>query len=393
WSRNLKWFPTSVITGSLAFHNNRLLVPMSSYEVAVAGMPSHECCRSHGGVIAVDADSGKTLWEYRTTAHAEKTYINKDGVQMWGPSGASVWTTPTVDARRHVAYIGTGENVSSPATDTSDAVIALDLESGEMRWKFQALAGDAWNSACLLGGASCPRENGPDFDFGGAITLTRTPAGKEMVLAGQKSGVVFALDPDNKGRLLWRQRLSQGTTNGGIHWGMASDGERLFVPVADPERSIPGYVPKPGIYALAVSSGEMLWHYPVSRGCQIDPADAPRIGLAEMRALRGEPRSPWPACSWYYGHSAATLLANGVVYAGALDGKLRMLDAASGKLLQLLDTNHAYTGFNGVSGHGGAIDLSGVALQGKRLFVLSGYGVFGQMPGNILLAYALPEKE
>ena len=298
WSRSVRWFPTSINTGSLAWFDNRLLVPLSSYEVAVAGMPTHECCRSHGGVLALDADTAEILWEYHTTPPARKTYINKDGVQMWGPSGASVWTTPTIDAGRGVAYIGTGENVSSPATETSDAVIALDLETGKLRWIFQALAGDVWNSACLLGGANCPPENGPDFDFGGAIALVRTPQGKDIILAAQKSGEVFALDPTHNGELLWRHRLSQGTTNGGIHWGMASDGERAFVPVADPERPIPGYTPRPGIYALDVLTGKLLWEHPVSRGCEFNPADAPLTGLAQMRRGGGKPRSPWPDCSW-----------------------------------------------------------------------------------------------
>ena len=394
WRREVSWFPTTINTGTPAYHDNRLLVPLSSYEVAVAGSPSHECCRSHGGVVALAADTGETLWEYHTTEPAEKTHLNRDGVQMWGPSGASVWTTPTIDAERGVAYIGTGENTSSPATGTSDAVIALDLATGEVRWLFQALAGDAWNSACLLGGASCPEENGPDFDFGGAIVLTRTPEGRDLVLAGQKSGEVFALDPARKGALVWRHRLSQGTTNGGIHWGMASDGRRVYVPLADPERDIPGYTPRPGVFALDVATGKLLWEHPVSRGCEVDPADTPLIGLAEMRRRGdGKPRSPWPDCSWFYGQSAAALLAGELVFAGALDGKLRILDADNGNLLRILETRQPYQGINGVAGHGGAIDLSGLRLSGRRLFVLSGYGVFGQVPGNVLLSYALPDKE
>jgi len=138
---------------------------------------------------------------------------------------------------------------------------------------------------------------------------------------------------------------------------------------------------------LNLADGKILWSLPVSRGCDFDPANAPRIGLVEMRDT--EPANPWPECSYYYGHSAAPLYANGVVYAGALDGKLRMLDAASGDVLRIIETNRSFETSNGIDGHGGAIDLSGVVVDGKRMFVYSGYGVFGQMPGNVLLAYAL----
>lgn len=391
FKRNVKWFPTTVLTGSFAWHEGVLLVPVSSFEVAAAGMPTHECCRSHGGLLALDGDTGETLWEYHTTEHAQKTKRNRDGVQMWGPSGASVWTTPAVDAKRGLVYIGSGENTSSPATSTSDAIIALNLANGKPRWVFQATANDAWNSACLLGGASCPEENGPDFDFGGAIVLAATPGGGDLVLAGQKSGEVFALNPDN-GEVVWRNRLSQGTTNGGIHWGLATDGNTVFVPVADPERDTPGYVPRPGVYALEAATGKARWSHPVQRGCEVDPADRPLIGLAQMRQ-QGQARSPWPECSFYYGQSAAAVLANDVVYAGALDGKLRLLHRDTGEVLRIIDTNRDYRAGNGVEGHGGAIDLGGVVPSADTLVLLSGYGVFGQMPGNMLLVYRLKENK
>ncbi|MGI9287700.1 MAG: PQQ-binding-like beta-propeller repeat protein [Pseudomonadales bacterium] len=389
WQQSLRWFPTSVISGSLAFHDDSLYVPISSFEVAVAGLDTYSCCRSHGGVAALDAMTGKIVWEYHNTSEAKKTKLNKAGTQMWGPSGAAIWTTPTIDTKRNLLYVGSGENTSLPATDTSDAVIALDLDTGKPRWSFQALANDVWNGACQLNGANCPENAGPDFDFGGAISLAQDASGKDYVLAGQKSGELFALDPDKKGRLIWRQRLSMGTSNGGIHWGVASDKKNIYVTIADPPRDTPGYVPRPGIFAVALKSGEPSWSHSVKRGCEFDPADAPQIGLAEMRS--GKARDPWPPCSFYYGQSAAPLLANGVIYAGALDGKLRILASDSGKLLKVIDTNRSYKGSNGIDGHGGAIDLSGVVVHGERLFVSSGYGMFGQMPGNMLLVYEVED--
>ncbi len=387
WRERVKWFPTSIVSGPVAYHDGRLYVPLSSFEVAAAGLPTHECCRSHGGIAALDATTGKALWRYDTTPHAMRTTVTRDGTQLWGPSGAPVWNSPTVDATRGVLYFGTGQNSSSPATDTSDAIIALDLATGERRWIFQALADDAWNAACLSGGASCPVENGPDFDFGAAVILLRRPEG-DLLLAGQKSGEVFALDPDRKGAVVWRRRVGSGSSNGGIHHGMATDGQRVYVPVADPERRIAGYVPKPGIYALDVDDGELLWSHPVERGCVFDPADAPLIGLAEMAQGKAQ-RSPWPACSYYYGPSAAAVVANGIVYAGALDGRLRLFDADSGQALRVIETNRPYRAGNGIDGHGGAIDVGGAIVEGNQLFVLSGYGMFGQMPGNMLLVYGL----
>jgi polyvinyl alcohol dehydrogenase (cytochrome) len=182
-----------------------------------------------------------------------------------------------------------------------------------------------------------------------------------------------------------------GTSNGGIHWGVATDDERVYVTIADPPRATPGYVPNPGVFALELDSGKPAWVLPVERDCDFDPADVPRVGLAAMQDA--SKRNPWPDCSFYYGHSAAPMLANGVVYAGALDGKLRMVDAKTGELLSIIDTNKSYTANNGVDGHGGAIDLSGVVMDGSRLFITSGYGMFGQMPGNVLLTYELSPLE
>jgi len=392
WSANVRLFQTSVISGAISSHDGRLFVPLSSFEVAVAGMPTHECCRSHGGVVALDAGNGTRLWEFHTTPDARKTLRNSAGTQMWGPSGASVWSTPTVDANRGLLYIGTGENLSRPATDTSDAVIAIDIETGARRWHFQALADDVWNGACQLGGPNCPDNPGPDWDIGASVILTRTVSGSELLLVGQKSGEVFALDPGHEGRLLWRKRLSQGTANGGnsgVHWGMASDGAAVFVPISDPDWKLPGYTPRPGVYALRVEDGTTLWEHPVQRGCEVDPADVPRPGLAEMRQAGNAARSPWPACSWFYAHSAAALLANGLVYAGALDGRVRVIDAGNGKLLKVFETAGPFQADNGIEGHGGSIDVGGIVVDGDQMFVTSGYSMFGQMPGNVLLAYSL----
>ena len=389
WKVNVGLFPTSLVTGTPAFSDGKLFVPISSYEVAAAGMPTYPCCRSHGAVMSLDAETGKTQWVWHATEQAKILGKTSQGVPMWGPSGAVVWTTPTVDKQRGVIYFGTGENSSEPATDTSDSIIALDIKTGLLRWKFQALAGDIWNAACLNGGEACPKDAGPDFDFGASVILTQLPNGKAVLLAGQKSGEVFALDPDSNGQLMWRKRLSMGTTNGGIHWGMVQYKDQVFVPLADPERDIPGYTPKPGLYALDINTGKVNWAQPATRDCDFDMAFAPKIGLEQVRSGKRRSLKDRYACSWYYGLSAAPTAVPGVVFAAGLDGKLRAHDMDNGKILWQTDTAVEFKTVNGLQAHGGAIDVDGPVIGNGMLFINSGYSMFGQLPGNVLLAFEL----
>jgi polyvinyl alcohol dehydrogenase (cytochrome) len=399
WQAEARLFDTSVITGSISYHDGRLFVPVSSYEAAAAGAASHLCCHSHGGVIALDVDSGDTLWAWHATPEATLQGQDADGRDRFGPAGASVWSTPTIDVRRNRLYVGTGQNLSRPATDTSDAVIALDMDSGELVWRFQATAGDAWNAACLNDGPNCPEDAGPDFDIGASIILAQLPDGSELLLAGQKSGDVWALDPDPEGRdgeVVWTTRVShaaigpnlhQTTTNGGVHWGMSLAGERLFVAAADPERDRPDYVPKPGLHALNLEDGSILWQYQAERGCELDEADRLGIGLENMRSDKGQDLDSQYRCSFYYGLSAATTATPDVVFSGGLNGVVRAFDTASGEILWETNTAVPFAADNGVSGHGGAIDVDGQVIADGYLYVQSGYSMFGQLPGNVLLAY------
>ena len=379
WLRSVGLFETSTLTGAITVHQDLLIVPLSSFEVAAAANPEYECCRSHGAVLALEAASGELRWTARTTAPAMKTHTSSQGVQQWGPSGAAVWSTPTVDAKRGLVYAGTGQNTSSPATDSSDAILALELATGAVRWVYQGTEGDAFNMACgRRSGPNCPAENGPDFDFGAAVIIASTASGADILLAGQKSGVVHGIDPDS-GKRVWLQKLSDGSALGGVHWGMAVAGQRLFVPIADPDFPAPNYLPRPGVHALDVTTGEILWSHRAERGCKLDPASAAD--------------GPWPACPFAYGYSAAATAAADVVFAPALNGRIHAFRASDGLLLWEYDTVREYQAVNGVSTHGGAIDNAGVALADDMLFVQSGYGMFGQMPGNALLAFRLAAGE
>jgi len=399
WQEAARIYETSVITGSITYHDDRLFVPVSSYEVAVSGSPTHICCKSHGGVIALDANDGDPLWTWHATPDATLQGKNSDGQDIYGPSGGSVWSTPTIDAKRNRIYFGTGENLSHPATDTSDAIIALDMDSGAVVWQFQALADDVWNAACLNDGANCPANAGGDFDFGASVILAELPDGAEVLLAGQKSGDVFALKADpqgSAGELLWHTRVSNAaigpdlhktTTNGGIHWGMALSGNKLLVAASDPERKREGYIPKPGLHALNLEDGAILWQRQVDRGCHIAEEDKPLIGLQNMRAGKKQSVEEMYRCSFYYGLSAAITATDELAFSAGLDGRIRAFDIDSGDLLWQEETARPITASNGVQGRGGAIDVSGQVMADGWLYVQSGYSMFGQLPGNVLLAY------
>ena len=382
WRRHVGLFDASMLTAGIAQHDDKLFVPISAFGVALAQNPEYECCKSHGAVRALDAATGEVLWTTRMTPPAEKTYESSAGTQMWGPSGAAVWTTPTIDAKRDRVYVGTGENTSTPATELSDAIVALDMETGAVAWSFQGTRNDAFNMACgYRRGPSCPKEDGPDFDFGASPVLATLPDGTDVLVAGQKSGVVHLLDAAT-GKLLWQRRLSDGTALGGVHWGIAVAGDRVVVPVADPEFPREGYTPRPAVHALDLATGEVLWTHRAERGCKLDAS----------RASRSSPRSePWPECSYFYGFSAAASATADLAFAGSLDGTAHAFSLANGAVLWAHDTVRAYDTVNGVDAHGGAIDNPGIQVAGDMLFVQSGYALFGQMPGNVLLAFRLPE--
>jgi polyvinyl alcohol dehydrogenase (cytochrome) len=301
------------------------------------------------------------------------------GTTAWGPSGVPIWSTPTVDSARGVIYVGTGQNASLPATGYSDSVLALSLASGEVVWHFQAIAGDAWNMACdqTPPGPNCPKWRGPDHDIGAAVVLVRDDEGRDRLIVGQKSGDIYALDPDADGALLWQQRVGAGSALGGIHWGLAVDDGVIYAPVADPPFPIPGYRPAPGLYAVAIADGSHLWKTSVKRDCETNLFEY--FGRSELHT----------DCSFYFGLSAPPLVVNDLVFAAALDGRIRAFSRTDGSVLWQTETNRAFEPVNGVPVHGGSIDVAGVQVVDDMLYVQSGYGQFGELPGNALLAYRL----
>lgn len=263
WKKRAGVHPLSSVTGSVTFFDDKVFVPLSSTEVISAINPDYPCCTASGEVVALNSQTGDIVWRYRVVDQSPRaTEKRRDGKSFMGPSGAPVWSSPTIDAKRGLIYIGTGENYSPPATTTSDAIIAINLKTGKQVWSFQATLNDTWNLACLGHDPNCPVKEGPDLDFGMAPLLISKKNGQDILLAGQKSGVVFAISPDN-GKVLWETRIGKGGQAGGIHWGMASDGNRVYASNADNIRDLdmrdPSIAASPGVYALDIETGKIIW--------------------------------------------------------------------------------------------------------------------------------------
>ena len=377
WKTDPRHDTTATITGGPMVAGDRLIVPISVLDVARAADPGYGCCKAHGAVAAVDAATGKLLWTAHTMEDAKPLgRKSAKGVEFYGPSGAPIWSTPAVDLATRTVYAGTGENTSPPATKTSDSIMAIDLDTGKTKWVFQALEHDIWNMSC-----SGPKTSGPncffmdggesilkDYDFGAGAIVAKRPGGGQLILAGQKSGAVWALDPAKKGAVVWTKRFGEGSALGGVHWGIASDGQRVFAPIADPTGA-PSAVP--GLHALDIATGKEAWSWAATPDCENGR------GAKVM------------TCKARYGLSAAPLVVDKALVTGSLDGKVRVFDTATGKVLWTYDTIRDFPARTpgGAVGRGGAIDAQSISAGDGAVFVGSGYGQFNQQPGNVLIAF------
>ena len=366
WVRRIDEHQDATLTGTPALLGDTLYVPVSSFEEGSAVAPGYACCTFRGALLALDARTGAVRWRTWLVDEPKPLGTTAAGATRFGPSGVAVWSAPLIDEGRGVVYVATGDNYTQPATAFSDAVVALDLRSGAIHWARQLTEGDSWNVACFGGGTApnCPEDAGPDADFGAAPVLAKGADGKDYLLAGQKSGVAWALDPDS-GTVLWQTRVGRGGEVGGVHFGIAAEGGRLYVPIHDGSLG-PGTPPgQPGISAIDVATGKVLWTAAAADVCGATPMCGP-------------------------GYSAAITVTPELVLAGSVDAHVRILDARSGAVLWDEDTNRAYPTVNGVAGHGGSMSggSAPLAVDGT-LIVNSGYAFLGKLPGNVLLVYAI----
>jgi polyvinyl alcohol dehydrogenase (cytochrome) len=205
-----------------------LYVPVASGEEGAGGGAAYQCCTFRGSVVALDASTGRVVWKtYVIQDPPRQTGAKPNGTPLFGPSGAAIWSPPTIDAKRRSLYVGTGDAYSQPADKATDAVVALDLDSGRIKWIAQDTANDVWIAACMRPGA--PADCGPDHDFGSPPILKTLADGRDVLIAGQKSGNVWAHDPDT-GAVVWRTPLVENTTEfgGKVVWGGAADDHAYF---------------------------------------------------------------------------------------------------------------------------------------------------------------------
>lgn len=377
WRTRIDAHEAAMITGSPTLHADRLYVGVSSYEEFSGTFPRYECCTFRGSVVALDAADGERVWKtYTVPEEPQATGRNRRGGVRYGPSGAAIWSAPTIDARLGRLYVATGDNYSDPPTADSDAIIAYDLANGARVWSRQFTSGDAYNMACnpSSDATNCPEADGPDFDFGSSPILVELAEGSRLLVAGQKSGVVHAVDPDRAGAVVWQRRAGEGGKLGGIQFGPAADGQNVYVAVSDisfgrqrtPDgKSFVG--PKVdsggGMTAYRLADGKRIWHTPGF------PCPPDRKGCSPAQ-------------------SAAVTVIPGVAFSGSLDGFIRAYAIEDGRVLWSYDTVRTYADtVNGVPAKGGSLNGPGPVVVDGMLYVNSGYGQFGSIPGNVFLAF------
>ncbi len=368
WAQELSDHYTARITGAPTLHEGRLYVPISATEEAFSASPSYPCCTFRGSVVALEANTGRQLWKTYMIPEAPKPVRkNSKGVQLWAPAGAAVWNSPTIDARRNALYVGTGDAYTEPAAKTSDAVVALDLKTGEILWSFQAVENDAWMVGCVpVTTENCPKDLGVDFDFGSSPILFSAQNGRQLLLATPKSGTVYALDPDRKGEVVWSVSLSEKTApnNGQIAFGGATDSKTAYIALEDGNFA-----------AVDLTAGKRAW---ITRLESLENLGPP-TNNGENRTKAG----------LRFGQSAAVTEIPGAVFTGGWDGILRALSTADGKVLWQFNMVQDFKTVNGVPAKGGSMGAPGVTVVNGMVYVPSGYAnVGGGMAGNVLLAFS-----
>jgi len=373
WSRRIEEHPVARVTGQISLYDNRLYVPMASYEETMGSSTSYECCTFRGSLTAIDPKTGTILWKTYTIPEEPKPRAKtRAGGRFWGPAGAAIWSAPTADAKRGLIYVATGNCYSGPYQPTCDAVVAIDAKTGKIAWSAQPLS----VKDVLIAGCSdkvpfakrepspfCPEdedEDGPDYDFGNPPILAKLASGKDVIVIGQKSGLGFALDPDEKGRILWQYRAGEGSPNGGMEWGSAVDSEHAYFPVADNPRPKPG-----GLHAVDLATGERVW---------FAAPPSPKCGTG-----RG--------CN--SAQAGAIAVIPGVIFSGSNDGAMRAFSTRDGSILWEYDSNREFETVNGVHGKEASIVGAPPIVVGGMLYFNSGYGTHGGRPGNVLLAFGL----
>jgi polyvinyl alcohol dehydrogenase (cytochrome) len=397
-SESLESHIASNITGTPVISGDQIFVPLSSGEEVYAMQPKYSCCTFRGSLAALDLKTGRKQWQtYMITEPLQPTRKNANGIQMQGPAGAPVWASPTVDAKRGLVYVVTGDSYTDATTNGDDAIVAVEMKTGKVRWRNQVTTNDNFIVGCSgpIKVANCPSPTGPDFDFGATPVLFKH-GGKQILIAGQKSGIVYGVDPDT-GRTLWKTAVGAGSPLGGIEWGIGADSKYAFIPNSDigeifnemaraagasspaPENAAPG---KPGLFALDPFTGKIVWDTPAP----IAPCH-----------YAGDRSKDYTKGACVRAQSAAPAIMPGVVFSGTLDGWFRAYDAATGKIIwEFSTTAQTYNTVNGNPAQpGGGIDGMGPTIAAGMVYTMSGFNGAartGSNGVNVLLAFSVDGK-
>ena len=382
WSVKVGEHPLATIGGAPTLFHDRLYVPLTSGEGSMGPRGDYPCCTFRGSVVALDAYTGRIIWQNYTIAQEPKPFrLNAVGTQMFAPAGVGIWSALTLDMKRALVYGTTAESKTALSVDTSDAIMAFGSATGVRRWSTQATSNDNWIQGCEgdAPGANCPDPLGPDADFDTPAMLVTMRNGRQLLVAAEKSGLITAVDPDAAGRIVWQRNLARDAQvpagailrdreQSGVVYGMAADAGQVYAAIADPGRD-KGHIPL-GMYALKASDGAIAWHTP---GASV------------------------PSCTWGPSgctgaqHTAVTLIP-GVAFAGSANGHMRAYATGDGRVLWDFDTAKTYVAVNGVTAQGGSIERVATAVAGGTLYVMSGYASYGGGLGNALIAFTVDGK-
>jgi polyvinyl alcohol dehydrogenase (cytochrome) len=361
WKRKADEHPNAAITGAIAVADGKAFVPIQGLgEETSAGRGDNTCCTFRGNLTALDVNTGAVLWKTYTVDEPKPRGKNaRNGTDAFGPAGGGIWSSPTVDLARRSVYFATGNGYADPIQPMTDSVVAVDMQTGKVKWFYQGTKGDSWLGGCpeKSTGSGCPEVSGPDHDFSAAPMLA-TINGRQLIVIPQKSGVAHAINPDT-GAMVWQYRFGEGSALGG-QWGGTVDGRQAYFGNGSYRSEKPG-----GVRAVQAGTGQQAWN-----------VEAPPVLCA------GQPR-----CNASQAGAATAI--PGAVIAGSIDGGLRAYAADGGEILWQFDTNRRFETVNGVPGTGASIDGSPLIVGGGMIFVNSGYGGIAARPGNVLLAFGV----